>query len=413
MPPAIIRQIFPRREFDSSAPTDAFASEWSNPSNYAFTILLLLGGDVISRALAQLAGGPIVPVAFSFGWVSYATSAICSAVGENKLMPGADCPCQVINGKNGYVRGNNSWVIGRIVRDYEAWMGSAVNNLTQSLIDARWKFDKSLAEKDGPGLGAEISRPRQAGLVVSFWEPSQTIESGKPGHDLLHWSGLIISVVQLGIAAIPCGLWGDWSVLLITGGAIVLCFSMGSLSQWRVEKWACRKLTGRSKKNFILTRGNGAQHAIAIISHGRGLDLEDLATGFDNLDAPSITLSAQLLTISLGILWIVLLITSSAITDSAWYLIAVGGVGILQNMFVAGWKRQPEALGVPLDFIDVVGDVKVMNTLLEVERKYEKLGQSMLGTFFPGDLRDNEKKQWDDIAAEWAEKKSAEGSKKA
>lgn len=320
-------------------------------------------------------------------------------------MPDADCACSVINGKSGYVRGNGSWVIGRIVRDYEMWMGSAVEELTQSLIDARWKYDQSAMEKDHPGAGALVPRPRQAGLVVSFWEPSQTIEAGKPGHDLLHWSGLITFGFQMGIAAIPCGLWGDWSVMLVTGGAMFLCLAMGSLKQWRVEKWACRRLTASSKKNFILTRGNGAQHAIAIISDGRGLDLEDLATGFQNLDAPSITPFAQFATISLGILWIVLLITSSAITASAWYLLAVGGIGILQNMFVAGWKRRPEALGVPIDFLGVVGDVKVMNTLMEVEKKYEKLGQSMIGTFFPGDLRENEKKQWDAIAEEWKEKK--------
>ncbi|KFY49938.1 hypothetical protein V495_00411 [Pseudogymnoascus sp. VKM F-4514 (FW-929)] len=409
MAPALFSQLFPRRDFDTSAPTESFANEWANPSNYAFTILLLLGGDVIARALAQLAGGPVTPVAFSFGWVSYATTAICSAVGENKLMPGADCPCEVINGKNGYVRSNNSFVIGRIVRDYEAWMGAAVHNITQSLIDTSWKYQKDIAEKDCAGSGAEVPRPRQAGLVVSFWEPSQTIEAGKPGHDILHWSGVITTVVQLGIAAIPCGIWGDWSVLLITGGASVLCYGMGSLSQWGVEKWACRRLNKRSKKNFILTRGNGAQHAIAIISGGHGLDLEDLATGFDNLDAPSITLFAQLATIFLGLLWIVLLITSSAITDSAWFLIAVGGLGILQNMFVAGWKRQPQALGVPIEYLDVVGDVKVMNTLLAVERKYEKLGQSMIGSFFPGDLRENEKKLWEDVAVEWAEKKRADG----
>jgi hypothetical protein len=67
MPPAPVLQIFPRRQFDASAPAASFASEWSNPSNYAFTVLLLLGGDVITRALAQLAGGTVTPVAFSFG----------------------------------------------------------------------------------------------------------------------------------------------------------------------------------------------------------------------------------------------------------------------------------------------------------------------------------------------------------
>lgn len=47
-----------------------FKDEWVAPSNYAFTILLLLGGDVVAKALAQLVGGPIAPVAFSFGMSS-------------------------------------------------------------------------------------------------------------------------------------------------------------------------------------------------------------------------------------------------------------------------------------------------------------------------------------------------------
>jgi hypothetical protein len=55
------------RAFDLNAPSAAFEAQWASPSNYAFTVLLLLGGDVVSRALAQLAGGRITPVAFSFG----------------------------------------------------------------------------------------------------------------------------------------------------------------------------------------------------------------------------------------------------------------------------------------------------------------------------------------------------------
>jgi hypothetical protein len=117
-----------------------------------------------------------------------------------------------------------------MVRDYEYWMRSAVHSVTQSLIDARWKLDQNIAEKDLAGSGAQVPRPRQVGLVVSFWEPSNTIEVGKPGHDLLHWSGLITTILQLGIAAIPCGIWGDWSILVVTGGAMILCFGMGSLS---------------------------------------------------------------------------------------------------------------------------------------------------------------------------------------
>lgn len=66
MAPTLERFLRPR-SFDPDTPTDAFRDEWSNPSNYAFTVLLLIGGDLINRALAQLAGGLVTPVAFSFG----------------------------------------------------------------------------------------------------------------------------------------------------------------------------------------------------------------------------------------------------------------------------------------------------------------------------------------------------------
>lgn len=74
----ILDFIFQRRDFNTSTPADAFSQEWSQPSNYAFTILLLLGGDLINRALAQLAGGWITPVAFSFGTYFYIIADGCS-----------------------------------------------------------------------------------------------------------------------------------------------------------------------------------------------------------------------------------------------------------------------------------------------------------------------------------------------
>ena len=334
------------------------------------------------------------------GWVSYATSAINSAVGENKLMPDADTPCCIINGKNGNVRSNGSWILGRMVRDYEYWMDHRVRERTENVLNERWEIDKKIAESKFPGSGEGVSRPNQAGLVVSFWKPSHTKEAGKAVPDILYWSGIVVSFLQLGIASIPYGRDGDWSVILVTAAAIALCLAQGSLRQWRVEKWACRRLDGRSKKNFVLTRGNGAQHAIVILSEGRGLDLEDLATGFENLDAPSIMVFARVAAVVLGLCWILLLITSSALAADAWFLMAIGGTGMMQNIFVAGWSRKPEALGVPLDFHGVMGEKKVMETLLKVESEYENLGRSMLSTFFQGDLRDDEKAQWDALKRE-------------
>lgn len=314
-------------------------------------------------------------------------------------MPNADTSCSLINGKNGSVRSNGSWVLGRMMRDYHYWMLEPVKLKTQEVINSALEFDRKQDLKKPPHLRGNVEERKQAGLVVSFWETSQTMPAGRPGRDILFWSGIIVSIIQIGVASIPCGLYGDWGVLLVTCAAMTLCLVTGSLTQWKIEKWACRELKGKEKV-FVLTRGNGAQHAIVIVSKGRGLDLEDLATGFANIDAPHITVSSRLISAVLGILWVLLLITSSALVDDAWFLIAVGGIGMLQNMFVAGWSRKPEALGVPLDFKGVIGSPKVMDVLLEVERMHEKVGKNMLGTFFPSGIRDNEQAQFDAIAQE-------------
>lgn len=66
--PAFLPNIF-RRSFNFTAPNDQFSSQWANPSDI-FTALLILGGDggeVVARAVAQLAGRGLVPVAFSIG----------------------------------------------------------------------------------------------------------------------------------------------------------------------------------------------------------------------------------------------------------------------------------------------------------------------------------------------------------
>lgn len=55
-------------------------SQWSNPSDI-LSLLLLLGPDVIQRALAQLVGRRVTTVAFSFGWAAYSIGALISALG--------------------------------------------------------------------------------------------------------------------------------------------------------------------------------------------------------------------------------------------------------------------------------------------------------------------------------------------
>jgi hypothetical protein len=47
----------------SSTPSQ---NRWSRPAD-VFSVLLILGGDIVNKALAQLTGDAITPVTFSFG----------------------------------------------------------------------------------------------------------------------------------------------------------------------------------------------------------------------------------------------------------------------------------------------------------------------------------------------------------
>jgi hypothetical protein len=415
MPPLVVQLL--RRKFDPSVPSSEFYQQWRHPSD-VFSVLLILGGDVVGRALAQLAGSPVTPVAFSFGmsstlglnistrasprrkcpladhlvihplgWVAYAVTAVVSAIGENKLMPLPDCACKVINGRTGYVRDNSSWVIGRVMRDFESWMdqGKPQGPISTRLLEIRKAKEKDV------GSGQHVSMPSRTGLCVSIYK-AELARPGYPGYNGLYFIGFVTSIVQLGIAAIPCSIYGNWGILLVTASGIILSFATGSISQWSKEKWACRR---NSEKTVILTRGSGSQHAIVIIGDGKGLDLEDLAAGPTNVDV-SASYTTRIAMIILAALWILILITAAGIKQNTWFLLPIGGIGMLDNILVAGWRRFPKDFGMRLTFENVIGELKVMDTLFAVEEAYPRVGRSMLKTFFPGRLRTKEKERWDD-----------------
>lgn len=54
------------RASGSSITAKEFGDQWTHPTDI-MSVLLLLGGEIVNRALARLAGGRITPVAFSFG----------------------------------------------------------------------------------------------------------------------------------------------------------------------------------------------------------------------------------------------------------------------------------------------------------------------------------------------------------
>lgn len=68
MAPAVVQQHkVDTDRFNPAAPVAEFVAQLRNPGD-VFSVLLLLGGDIVARAIAQLVGPRgFTPVAFSFG----------------------------------------------------------------------------------------------------------------------------------------------------------------------------------------------------------------------------------------------------------------------------------------------------------------------------------------------------------
>jgi len=234
------------------------------------------------------------------------------------------------------------------------------------------------------------NRRKCAGLCISIF-----VTTHRAGTDIVKdwvfYSGIFSIIVQLGISAIPLGLYGQWNILVITIWGTILALASGAIPQWKAEKWQCRQ----RKKTVILTRGNGAQHAIVIIgSNEGGLDLEDLADS----DGVRSSLSLRLYTVFLAVLWLVLLFTVSGVTQNSWFLLAVGGLGMVQNVLAAGAPRRPSAVGFHLELLEVIGHYRVMIALMKLEDKYPGVGANMVTTFFPGKLLEDEERFWKEKA---------------
>ncbi|KAK8094963.1 hypothetical protein PG997_001648 [Apiospora hydei] len=347
------------------------------------SLLLLAGADVAKGALAQQTGGD--------SWLPRPFSGILAAVGDKTFLPAPELPAVVMSTEWSYHRTNNSWVINRLLRDYEEyWMPRQVKErLTQMLAKA-----------------GDRGRCR-AGLCVSVFEASSEKIAGVPDRDLLWYSGYAVAVLQLAIASIPWALYGVWQEFAVTALGTALAFLTASLQHWTQERWACNK---NSNKTFVLTRGNGAQHAIVIIGAGRGLDLEDLATSSEGLPGKQ---STPIIYSGLAVLWCVLLITLAfqsamqhgdcqriivatvcGIENLTWFLLAVGTIGMIHTIIIAGAPRKPGLFGIHLTYRDVFAQPKVMKTLQELEKSYPGCGRSMIKTFFPGDLWEDEQTWW-------------------
>lgn len=321
MPPALIRPLQLAARGNAEL-LSALAEQWTRPADI-LSVLLLVGPDIVQKAVAQLSGRVITPVAFSFGWVAYSTSALMATFGDGKLMPNADVEgVLVMDTDSGHSRVTKNWVLGRLLRDMDDRLDG------ERTHEAAHVPPTIAAEIHAPPPPATATTPKHATLAKSPQQPWDALQitvyavdkkppvpHGIPVLDRVWYLGCTVIVVQLVIAMIPWILNGEWDTFLITGAGTLFALVGGSQSQWQSEKWACPKTGGAS---VVLTQGNGSRHAVVILNNRKdktGLDLEILARGTRTSRASPITTAVSSV---LAFAWIVLLITVAGFAGNSW-----------------------------------------------------------------------------------------------
>lgn len=202
------------------------------------------------------------------------------------------------------------------------------------------------------------------------------IRAQDQGQGLLWVFAWAVIVVQWVVACIPLFRDHDAFTLVLTSSGTFLALSCGSLRRWSEEKWCCRANT---KQNFALLEGNGGQHLMVLYGNGVGLNFEDLAGGRVSRGTKPVVY-----TLIQALLWVVLLIAIAREGGQTWYLVTVGGLGLLQNIVVAGAPRPPSAFKIYLERRRTFHKLTVRDTLCEAEEEIANLGTALRPICFPG-----------------------------
>jgi hypothetical protein len=314
-----------------------------------------------------------------------------TSVGQTAQPPNPEIPVLVFDLKTGNIRTNDSWLLARLVKTYERWMPL---ELKQAMRDPEMLTKDMRVEDQELGTSTIPTPSNRHALYVTIYEWDKQQQSpGTPARDWVWWSGLVVTIVQLGISAIPFALYDYWSVLLITACGSALAWGFSAVPGLTTLP---RAKTG--SRDVALSKGNGNLHVIIVLGEKAGLDLLSLSMNQSNVSG-----SVKVVRFVMGVLWILLLITSTAIRTRTWYLVAVGFIGMAHNLFLGAVLRQPKALGLPLQVAtstdnlspEIISDKKVMWTLMELELKYKGFGKALLPEFFPGRLLRWEMEWWD------------------
>ena len=386
--------------------------QWGNPAD-VLSILLLIGGDVVQKALAQTSGGVITPVCFSFGWVAYSLMALVGVIGDGRLLPPPDYPAKVINLDTGYTRENRNWVVGRLLRD------------------------------NGIRLSKKLPLDNKAIRIAVYSAQPRGKHSSRAAAGAVGIIGILVMTTQCLIAAVPIIVDNEWEIFLVTTVGTLLALSTGALPQWRAEKLPQRQ---QSDKNIALTSGNGSRDIMVILGRGNSIDLEELASsetprssrvweriewlskpvmenGLPKLHANQIPMRkifafwgipvgfwlTLIMVSTQSIFWLALLISVAGIRSNTWYLLGVGLLGMFQNATVAGISRRPERRSLPLKLVDTIITNRVMDGLMDLESVGPNFGHALRKEFFPGKIRDDERDWWAGNREEYDKRREEEG----
>ncbi|PKK51614.1 hypothetical protein CI102_3976 [Trichoderma harzianum] len=351
---------------DAQTTANDFRDQWTNPSDI-FSLLLLVGGDVIQKALAQFTLNRFRPMAFSFGWVAYAFSHLLFAVGNLKALPDPDCPCTITRASSmPTTSANQSWLLGRLVRNHAYWSLPLIKDALKS---------GRISDQDASMYQLMEPPTRLKGLQIFVYKFVQSSPINRSlSKDWPWFSGLITTLIQLGTA---------------------LAYATAHFSGYSTFRG---DRTRASRKVFTLTEGNGSRTAIVFIKDS------DIGVDLEYLTRVEFTEGSQILRITMAsvqlVFWVALLITVSGLKTHTWFMVAVGALGMMQNLVLAGAPRTPEALGIPVQLEEVVGLHKVMDTRLELEAKVPYAGKALLPIYFPGRLREHEIERWEALERE-------------
>jgi hypothetical protein len=142
-----------------------------NPSE-VFSVMLIIGGDIIQKAVANMSGRRITLVAFSFGWVAYAFNSLMSAFGDGSLMPDPEFSSEVLNISSGIKKHNDSWVLARLIRDLERQVEKRFKTSWYEVNDGKTADDYDLVDTEDPAIKCSRTSEISASLLVTICEVS-------------------------------------------------------------------------------------------------------------------------------------------------------------------------------------------------------------------------------------------------